>query len=159
MMPFTIERVDYLDERALALRAEMDAEMGALYADVVAGPELQEWTAAAFAIDPAAIVETVLVLDDDRPIGHGALRPLGDRLEVKRIFVTVDARGQGISRMVMDELERLAVARGIRELVLQTGERQVASVALYENIGYVSIPVFGPYVGVQYAICFEKRLT
>lgn len=154
-----IEHVDYHDERAVRLRAAMDIETSAVYADVVVGPDLEARLTAAFTVDPATIVETILVLDDDgRAIAHGALRPFGEQLEVKRIVVDAAARGRGVARVVMAEMERLALARGIHSLILQTGDRQLAAIALYESIGYTPTPVYGAYVGVPFAVCFEKRL-
>ena len=156
---FTIERVEYLDERAVALRAAMDVETSAVYADTVVTPEIGALMTTAFTIDPATMLDTVLVLDGDRAIGHGALRPFGEHLEVKRIFVDAGYRGCGVSRIVMAEMERAALARGIHSLILQTGDRQLAAIALYERIGYTPIPVFGAYVGVPFAVCFGKQLS
>jgi len=155
---FTIERVDYLDDRAVALRAAMDVETSAVYADTVVTPEVGALLTAAFTIDPATMVDTILVLDGDLPVAHGALRPFGEHLEVKRIFVDAAYRGLGVSRIVMAEMEVMARARGIHSLVLQTGDRQLAAIALYERIGYTPIPVFGKYVGVPFAVCFGKLL-
>jgi len=159
---WTIERVDWHDERAVALRAAMDDEIGPRYAPVFA--EFDEQTQAVlaedFAVDPATIVGVILVRDaDGEPVGHAALRALGDELEVKRVFVDRRVRGQGASRALMAELERLALARGAARLILQTGDRQPEAIALYERIGYQPIEIYPPYVRFPTSRCFAKSLV
>ena len=158
---WTIERVDWDDERAVALRAAMDEEISPRYAEVFAA--FDDDTAAVlaedFAVDPATIVDVVLILDAaGEPIGHAALRALGGELEVKRVFVHRRARGTGASRELMAELERLGAARGATRLILQTGDRQPEAIALYEHIGYHAIDIFPPYVRFPASRCFAKPL-
>jgi len=158
---WTIERVDWDDERAVALRAAMDDEIGPRYAEVFAAfdDETAALLAEDFAVDPATIVDVILVLDRaGEPVGHAALRALGAEFEVKRVFVERRARGRGASRILMAELERLARVRGAERLILQTGDRQPEAIALYERIGYRAIPVFPPYVRFAGSRCFAKAL-
>jgi GNAT superfamily N-acetyltransferase len=159
---WTIERVGWDDERAVALRTAMDDEIGPRYAEVFAAfdDETAALLARDFAVDPATIVDVILVLDHSgEPVGHAALRALGDDLEVKRVFVDPRARGRGASRALMAALERLAVSRGAERLILQTGDRQPEAITLYERIGYRAIPVFPPYVRFAGSRCFAKALN
>lgn len=160
--PWTIERVVWSDERAVALRAAMDDEISPRYAEVFASfdDETAALLAQDFAVDPATIVEVVLVLDArGEAVGHAALRALGDELEVKRVFVHRHARGGGASRALMAALEDLAIERGAARLILQTGDRQPEAIALYERIGYHPIATFAPYVRFAASRCFAKTLT
>lgn len=166
-MGLLIEPVDWLDPRAIAMRDAMGEETGAAYAPLEATltPAQVADIDAALEVDPATIVSTILVLDGDEVVGHSALRPVSmnstslDALEVKKVFVPVEQRGRGISRVLMLELERIALARGIDRLVLQTGILQVAAIALYEKLGYTRIPAFGGYSVIPFELCFEKTLT
>ncbi|MHC9043169.1 MFS transporter [Microbacterium saperdae] len=154
--------VDWFDERAERLRAAMDEELDGRYADLFqnAEPERLAKFAIDFALDPATIVATVIVVDDaGEPVGHAALRRLGEDLEVKRVFVAKFARGTGVSRALMAELERIALRLGATRLILQTGDRQQDAVTLYTRIGYSPIPVFAPYADFELSLCFEKLLV
>ena len=156
------ETVHWDDARAVALRAEMDVETGAMYADRAAAMDAdgQAAVSAALAIDPASIVHTVIVIDDDgSAVGHAALRPWGESLEVKKVYIAPQARGRGLSRALMAEVERAALERDIRSLVLQTGDLQLAAIALYEAVGYRSVEVWAPYTAIPASLCYRKDLT
>lgn len=161
MTAVRIESVDWLDARAVALRGAMGVETTAMYAPLVEPlpPEQQAAIARSLDVDPATIVDTILAFDGDEPVGHAALRPFGDVLEVKKVFVPRSHRGRGISRALMLDLERRAIARGVDRLILQTGTQQLAAIALYEKLGYEGIPVFGDYAVMPFERCFAKTLS
>jgi GNAT superfamily N-acetyltransferase len=156
----TIERVDWHDERAIALREAMDAEISPRYADLLetTGPERAQEVALAFAIDPADIVTTYLVLDGDTPVAHAALRLLGDEWELKRLVTLPAFRGRGLSRALIAAVEADVVRRGGRRLILQTGDRQPEAVRLYEGLGFTRIPLYEPYLAITGSLCFEHTL-
>lgn len=159
-MSLHLESVEWGDPRAVALRDAMNAETSAMYEAFTAGnsPEVNAAIDAALSVDAADIVHTVLALDGDGPVGHAALRPFERELEVKKVFVTPTARGRGVSRALMLELESVARGRGVSSLVLQTGPLQVAAIALYVSLGYEQIPAFGMYGVIANALCYRKRL-
>jgi GNAT superfamily N-acetyltransferase len=80
--------------------------------------------------------------------------------EVKRMYVLPSARGRGLGRLVLDELERYARELGFAALVLETGDRQQAALGLYASSGYERIPCYPPYDSREgtLSLCFEKRL-
>lgn len=160
-----IEIVTWGDPRAVAVREAMDAELGARYADRFNGvdPDDVQRMTDALTLDPATLVATILAHDaEGRPVGHAALRRLAEHdgaLEVKRVYVHPDARGTGVSRLLMTELERIAASFGAVRLILQTGDRQPDAIALYERIGYSRIPIFHPYEAITFSQCFEKVIA
>ncbi|MGA8717932.1 MAG: GNAT family N-acetyltransferase, partial [Solirubrobacteraceae bacterium] len=79
--------------------------------------------------------------------------------ELKRMYVVPAARGRGLSRAVLSELETRATALGATRVVLETGDKATAALALYESAGYARIPCFGAYAASPTSICFEKRLA
>jgi GNAT superfamily N-acetyltransferase len=96
---------------------------------------------------------------DGRPVGCGAVRRNEPGVaEIKRMYVAPEARGHGIGRRVLDELESVARQLGVRRLVLETGPRQPEALALYRHAGFVDIPPFGEYVGAEFSVCMAKEL-
>ena len=155
------ETVDWLDPRAIALRTAMDIETSAMYADRQEAQSLEVTQAVmdALTVDPATITHTVIALDEGVPVAHAALRPFGDELEVKKVYVAPTARGRGYSSAIMLELEREAGERGIHSLILQTGDRQIAAMRLYERLGYERIEVFGLYGAIPASVCYRKMVA
>lgn len=93
-----------------------------------------------------------------RPIGCGALKFHPRRpAELKRMWVAPEARGLGIGRRLLLELERLARDHGVRTLRLETNGSLTEAIALYRKTGYREVPAFNdePYAHHW----FEKRLV
>ncbi|WP_022907570.1 MULTISPECIES: GNAT family N-acetyltransferase [unclassified Curtobacterium] len=158
----TIERVPWEDPRGVALRARMDEEMHERYGSSN-GDEDPAVTAErdrALAVDPATIITSILALDDDgEPLGHIAVRRLGDEVELKRLIVLAAARGKGAATALLAEGERVGRESGAARLILQTGDKQPEAVALYEKTGWSPIPVYEPYAATMpWSFCFEKAL-
>lgn len=155
-----IVTVEWDDPRAVALRDAMGVETNARYADLVGSqsPDIQRAISDALAVDPADIEVTILAVEGDTPLGHSALRPWGQALEVKKVFVPVEHRNRGVARSLMLALERIARERGVPSLVLQTGDLQVEAIALYDQLGYTRIPPFRDYAVIPFEVCMEKSL-
>nr|WP_244962626.1 GNAT family N-acetyltransferase [Cryobacterium roopkundense] len=57
--------------------------------------------------------------------------------EVTRVFVLPTARGQGVARLLMRELEREARVLGLQALRLDTRTDLVEARGLYSSLGYL----------------------
>ncbi|TDC80410.1 N-acetyltransferase [Streptomyces hainanensis] len=79
--------------------------------------------------------------------------------EVKRMYVAPAARGQGIARALLKEVERQAAELGHTRLRLVTGHLQPAAVALYESAGYEPTDPWGTYATRPGTFCYAKPLT
>ncbi|WP_285042089.1 GNAT family N-acetyltransferase [Plantibacter sp. LMC-P-059a] len=158
--PASIESVSWDDERAVRLRAAMDEEMGARYASAWEDwdSEAAQRAQAAFTVDPADIRVTFLALVDGEPVGHAALRRLGEEWELKRVVTLPGHRGRGVSRLLIAAVEDAARAEGAERLILQTGDRQPEAVRLYEWLGYESIPIYSPYEVIPMSLCYARQL-
>ncbi|HSP76844.1 MAG TPA: GNAT family N-acetyltransferase [Cryobacterium sp.] len=94
-----------------------------------------------------------------RALGIAALvGGAGDAAELKRMFVHPDARGRGVAGRLLAGIETDAAARGIREIVLETGPESQAALAFYRGAGYREVPLFGQYVGAAFSVCFAKSI-
>jgi GNAT superfamily N-acetyltransferase len=79
-------------------------------------------------------------------------------MEVKRMFTLPAARGRGVATRVLNELQNWAAELGYEKCILETGKRQPEAIALYLKNGFVIIPNYGKYVGIENSVCFEKVL-
>jgi putative acetyltransferase len=101
----------------------------------------------------------IVAYDQDEVIGCGALRAYSnDVMEVKRMFVPLHKRGQGIASTILSALEIWCRELGIKKCILETGKNQPEAIALYKKNLYTIIPNFGKYEGVENSVCFEKEL-
>jgi GNAT superfamily N-acetyltransferase len=78
--------------------------------------------------------------------------------EVKRMYVAPAARGLGVARAILAELEHTAAQRGRRRVVLETGLKQPEAISLYESSGYHAVTPFGTYRCSPNCRCFGKSL-
>ncbi len=94
------------------------------------------------------------------PVGLVALRPLGEPgiCEMKRLYVTPRARGQGLGRLLCERLILEARRIGYRTMRLDTLPRLVAAGRTYGALGFRPIADYNgnPIEGVHF---FEKDLT
>jgi DNA-binding MarR family transcriptional regulator/GNAT superfamily N-acetyltransferase len=90
-------------------------------------------------------------------VGCGALklRP-GAPAEIKRMWVSHGARGLGVGRRILQELESRARASGARVVRLDTNRNLKEAIELYRRTGYREVPAFNaePYAHFWFA----KRL-
>jgi putative acetyltransferase len=78
--------------------------------------------------------------------------------EIKRLFVQPAARGRGIGRALMAQLEWLAAEEGVSLLQLETGVKQPEALSLYRALGYAERGPFGAYRPDPLCLFMEKRL-
>lgn len=81
------------------------------------------------------------------------------RGELKRMFVDDSVRGTGVAGELLQHIETDAAARGLTEIVLETGTLHLPAQALYAKHGYRRVPAFGQYVGEKHSICMSKSLV
>ena len=94
----------------------------------------------------------------EQPLGCGALKLHGDEpAELKRMWVSPEARGLGLGRRLLRELEQRAADAGARAVRLETNGSLTEAIALYRASGYDEVAPFNdePYAHHW----FEKHLT
>ena len=92
------------------------------------------------------------------PIGCGAVKHLpGGPTDIKRMWVAESARGLGIGRQLLRELEQLARDSGAEEARLETNAALVEAIALYRSAGYAEVPAFNDEPYAEH--WFAKPLT
>lgn len=150
-MPIQLKRTQSTDPDFKLLVKELDAGLRITNGDVMD------------IYDQHNIIESVdtvvIAYQDETPVACGCFKPFDTyAVEIKRMFVRPEARGEGISAMVLQELESWAKSLGFNATVLETGSRQVEAQGLYKKVGYVTIPKYGPYIDLPDSFCFRKYL-
>jgi GNAT superfamily N-acetyltransferase len=149
-----IRREDILSPVVQQLIRALNAELDARYPEEGANH---------FRLDPEEVADGrgafLVAYLNDKPVGCGAVRRIESAVaEIKRMYVAPEARGRGVGRRVLLELEAQAQWLGATRLVLETGPRQPEALALYRRAGFAEIPNFGEYAGCEFSVCMAKEL-
>jgi DNA-binding MarR family transcriptional regulator/GNAT superfamily N-acetyltransferase len=92
------------------------------------------------------------------PVGCGAVKHhAGAPSEIKRMWVAETARGLGIGRRLLVELEASAARSGATRTRLETNRTLCEAIGLYRSAGYVEVPAFNDEPFADH--WFEKRLV
>ena len=154
-MPATIARERPDSPYAVSLITELDTHLAELYpaasrhgfsVERLVGEGVHFFVLRSDGV--AAGCGGILLVDD-------AADPYG---EVKRMYVRPGYRGSGFGRLILEHLAEHARANGVALLRLETGIYQREGIALYERLGFVRIPPFGPYFVDPLSLCYERRL-
>ncbi|WP_030899013.1 bifunctional helix-turn-helix transcriptional regulator/GNAT family N-acetyltransferase [Streptomyces sp. NRRL F-5126] len=92
------------------------------------------------------------------PVGCAGLKlPAGAPAEIKRMWVAPRARGLGLGRRFLADLEARAAEHGREVLRLDTNKTLSAAIGLYHSAGFEEVPAFNdePYAHHW----FEKRVA
>jgi transketolase len=149
-----VRKADIASTLVQDLIVALNAELSKLY---------REPGANHFRLDPAEVAEGqgafLVAFAGGEAVGCGAVRKNdATTAEIKRMYVRPAARGGGIARRVLEELEREARRLGVARVVLETGIRNPEAIALYQRAGYAEIPLFGEYLGSPFSVCMAKEL-
>jgi putative acetyltransferase len=96
-------------------------------------------------------------------VGCGGVALFDEFAEVKRVFVVQSARGVGVAQAILAQLEDAARAGGLAWLRLETGDKQLPALRLYEAAGFRRCAAFGDYAtmserAVSSSLFYEKPL-
>lgn len=105
------------------------------------------------------IHDVILICENDTPVACGAFKYYEEGVaEVKRVFVRKEFRGQGISKLIMQQLEEKAREQGFDSLILETGKPLTAAIGLYSSLGYQVIDNYGQYKNLPMSVCMLKDI-
>ncbi|MEY3299138.1 MAG: hypothetical protein RLZZ597_2398 [Cyanobacteriota bacterium] len=100
-----------------------------------------------------------VVEDGETLVGTAGYYPVkrGDQaVEIRKMYLLPQARGQGLGRYLLAQLEQAIQQRGFREIWVETASVLKEAVQLYETSGYL------PAEGVETTRCdriYQKRLS
>lgn len=93
------------------------------------------------------------------PVGCVALCAEDGYAEIKRLFTTPNVRGRGVAKALIAHLEEEARAAGMARILLESGSKLLAAVALYDALGYARRGPFGAYEQRDTTVFMEKALS
>ncbi len=99
------------------------------------------------------------VYDDEALCGIGAVKVMPDDPsygEIKNLFVDPQCRGRGVSKIIMQALEKYLIKKEISLCRLETGVSQPESIGLYRRLGYLKRDAYGSYRPDPLSIFMEK---
>jgi len=102
----------------------------------------------------------IIVYLDNKAVGCGCFKKYNDTTaELKRMFVSLEARGLGLAQLIIKEIENKAVEHGFKVLILETLYKQIEAITLYQKVGFEIIDNYEPYVGMTNSICMSKNIN
>ena len=148
----TIAQESPLSEDGRTLLAGSDTALRAVYS-----------AEECFTLNPEELVDDTITFliarEEGVALGCVALVDCGSYGEVKRLFVTPEARGKSLARLLMADLEARAIALGHQAVNLETGDKLEAAVALYKRLGYAVTGPFGDYPDHPASLFMGKALS
>ena len=101
----------------------------------------------------------IVVYFDSNAVACGCFKKYDkNTIELKRMFVSPDARGLGLAKKIILELELWAHELGFSCSVLETLYKQKEAIGLYQKVGYTIIDNYEPYIGLENSICMQKQI-
>jgi putative acetyltransferase len=148
----TIQEETPLQEAAIALLRQSDAYMAALYP-----------AESNHLLDPQSLaadhIRFFIARWAGEAVGCGALVMGADAAgELKRMYVDPKARGKGVGRALLAQIEATARQHAIEVLQLETGGAQPEALGLYRAAGFRDRGPFGSYQPDPLSLFMEKSL-
>ena len=109
--------------------------------------------------DISNLNNVVLALKEDKAIGCGAISEYDlNSMEIKRMYVSIEARGQRVGTKILSELENWSKELGKNKCVLFMGSKQPEASKLYQRNKYKLIAKYGKLKDIPDSICLAKDL-
>ncbi|RZJ11019.1 MAG: GNAT family N-acetyltransferase [Rubrivivax sp.] len=150
-MNIALESPDQPD--VIALITELDAYQDSLYP-----PESRHSLDLRVLVQPHVLFAVARDANGSA-VGCGAVVLEADGGEVKRMFVSPEARGQRVAQRLLALMETTAFERGCRVLQLETGPYQPEALGLYARCGFERRGPFGGYADDPLSVFMEKALA
>ena len=109
-----------------------------------------------------ADVSFYVMRDGGKPVAMGAFKKLdATHAEIKSMHVLAEARGHGLSRVMLTHLMTEAAAAGLTRLSLETGIQPtfVAARALYTKAGFITCQAFEGYWNDPNSVFMTRELA
>jgi len=101
----------------------------------------------------------LVVYLNEKAVGCGCFKKYNtNTVELKRMFVSQEARGLGLAQRIIKELEDEARTQGFETMILETLYKQIEAISLYQKVGFEIVENYEPYVGLANSVCMSKSI-
>jgi putative acetyltransferase len=147
-----LQRTDSSNEDFRALIKELDKDLWSRYKDRQA------------IYDQHNVIENnqnvIVAYKDGEAVGCGCFKKFKEGIvEIKRMYVKPQHRGQKIAAAILMGLEEWAKELKNTITVLETGIHQMEAIHLYRKSGYLVIENYGAYKNMPESICMQKEIS
>ena len=101
----------------------------------------------------------VIIYLNEEAVGCGCFKKYNtSTVELKRMFISQEARGLGLAQRIIKELEEEAIIQGFDTMILETLYKQMEAINLYQKVGFKIVENYEPYVGLRNSVCMSKSI-
>jgi GNAT superfamily N-acetyltransferase len=149
MNKFNLKQVSPSSKTALALTNKLFVELDSIYPKSVLENFIEE--------NSSMKIFIIALSENNEAVATGALKHYNfETIEIKRMFVLKEFRGQGISKQILFELEKIAKELNYKRIILETGTKQPEAISLYRKYNYKEIKCYDRHASDPTSVCFEK---
>jgi len=103
-----------------------------------------------------SIHNAFVAYDGKKPVGCACFTKYDeDSVEGKHLFVEPEYRGTIVTEKLIDNMVESIRKLGYGRMICASGEVLKDAMALYRRLGYREIEPYGPFVGMEGAVCLE----
>ena len=149
----TIARETPNQPEVRAFFADSEAYMGSLYP-----AESNHFVDADTLVKPSVVF--LVARGAGRALGCGGIvKAIDGTAEIKRMWVSPEARGLKLGQRLLDALIEAARNESVNKLQLETGISQPEALGLYRRAGFVEIAPFGDYKTDPLSVFMERPVS
>lgn len=101
----------------------------------------------------------IIIYLDEKAVACGCFKKYNaNTVELKRMFVSPEARGLGLAQRIIKELEEEARKQGFKTMILETLYKQIEAINLYQKVGFEIVENYEPYEGLTNSVCMSKSI-
>lgn len=96
------------------------------------------------ALDGLNKIEKIfLIYDGNNVIASGGLKPVNNEIaELARMYTDDNYRGQGLAKMIIQNVINYAKEKGYKKIILDTWKDSASARKLYTSLGFIERPPF-----------------
>jgi len=89
------------------------------------------------------IEKIFLIYDGNNVIASGGLKPVNNEIaELARMYTDDNYRGQGLAKMIIQNVINYAKEKGYKKIILDTWKDSASARKLYTSLGFIERPPF-----------------